>query len=132
MPRSAPDGSRGASCVWNNGGAPFFGAAHAPAFVSAFVLHCSWRCALRRCSRFARGFRLAQPGEGSGEKRPRVRPLHAWDDLPDWITSLAFLKDNQHFVAGTYEQLLLFDARNEAAPKSEPLQPGYVKALALP
>ena len=52
---------------------------------------------------------LAQPSEGSGEKeepgekRPRVRPLHAWDDLPDWITSLAFLKDNQHFVAGTYE-----------------------------
>ncbi len=77
------------------------------------------------------GSALAQPGEGSGEKRPRVRPLHAWDDLPDWITSLAFLKDNQHFVAGTYEQLLLFDARNEAAPKSEPLQPGYVKALAL-
>jgi len=74
---------------------------------------------------------LAQPGEGTGEKRPRVRPLHGWDDLPDWITSLAFLKDNQHFVAGTYEQLLLFDARKEAAPKSEALTPGYVKALAL-
>src|SRR3984885_12767764 len=74
---------------------------------------------------------VAQRGEGAGEKRPRVRSLHGWDDLPDWITSLAFLKDNQHFVAGTYEQLLLFDARKEAAPKSEALPPGYVKALAL-
>ncbi len=74
---------------------------------------------------------LAQSVEGSGEKRPRVRPLNAWDDLPDWITSLAFLKDNQHFVAGTYEQLLVFDARKDAAPKSESLTPGYVKALAL-
>ena len=63
---------------------------------------------------------------------PACGRCDAWDDLPDWITSLAFLKDNQHFVAGTYEQLLLFDARNEAAPKSEPLQPGYVKALRSP
>jgi predicted dehydrogenase len=61
----------------------------------------------------------------------RLRPLHIWDDQPDWITSLAFLKDGRHFCAGTYEQLLLFDAQVKRPPKSVSLQPGYVKALAL-
>jgi WD40 repeat protein len=61
----------------------------------------------------------------------RLRPLHIWDDQPDWITSLAFLKDGRHFCAGTYEQLLLFDAQDKRPPKSVSLQPGYVKALAL-
>jgi WD40 repeat protein/predicted dehydrogenase len=73
----------------------------------------------------------AQPGDESPRKGPAIRPLQAWDDLADWITSLTFLKDGQHFVAGTYEQLLLFDARNSKSPKSFPVQPGYVKSLAL-
>jgi WD40 repeat protein/predicted dehydrogenase len=73
----------------------------------------------------------AAPGDGSPEKRPAVLPLHVWDEQPDWITALEFLKDGHHFCAGTYEQLLVFDARDAGSPKSVPLQPGYVKALAL-
>jgi WD40 repeat protein/predicted dehydrogenase len=78
-----------------------------------------------------RSHATAQPGDDSPRKHPAIRPLHVWDDQPDWITALAFLKDGQHFVAGTYEQLLLFDARKAGSPKSEPLPPGYVKSLAL-
>ena len=81
---------------------------------------------------------FAGPGDEPPEGRPAARPLHVWDDQPDWITSLMFLKDGHHFCAGTYEQLLVFDARETAAPKRENaapkavmLQPGYIKALAL-
>jgi WD40 repeat protein/predicted dehydrogenase len=74
---------------------------------------------------------LAAPGDESPEGRPGLRPLHVWDEQPDWITSLAFLKDGRHFCAGTYEQLFVFDARDAGAPKPVSLQPGYVKALAL-
>jgi WD40 repeat protein/predicted dehydrogenase len=65
------------------------------------------------------------------EGRPGIRPLHVWGEQPEWITSLVFLKDGRHFCAGTYEQLLLFDARETKPPKSISLQPGYVKSLAL-
>lgn len=74
---------------------------------------------------------LAAPGDESPEGRPGLRPLHVWDEQPDWITSLVFLKDGRHFCAGTYEQLLVLDARDSGPPKSVSLQPGYVKALAL-
>ncbi len=73
----------------------------------------------------------AAPGDDPAEKQPGIRPLHVWDEQPDWITSLVFLKDGHHFCAGTYEQLLALDARDQAASKSIPVQPGYVKALAL-
>jgi WD40 repeat protein/predicted dehydrogenase len=74
---------------------------------------------------------LAAPGDESPDERPGLRPLHVWDEQPEWITSLVFLKDGRHFCAGTYEQLLVFDARDSGPPKSVSLQPGYVKALAL-
>jgi WD40 repeat protein/predicted dehydrogenase len=73
----------------------------------------------------------AAPPDQPPEARAGVHAEHVWDEQPDWITSLIFLKDGHHFCAGTYEQLLTFDARDDAAPKSTPVQPGYVKALAL-
>ena len=50
---------------------------------------------------------FAQIDEPPAE-RPGLHPLHVWDDQPDWITSLVFLKDGRHFCAGTYEQLAGF------------------------
>ncbi len=78
------------------------------------------------------GARIATAqGDDPAEKQRGIRPLHVWDEQPDWITSLVFLKDGHHFCAGTYEQLLALDARDQATSKSIPVQPGYVKALAL-
>jgi WD40 repeat protein/predicted dehydrogenase len=70
--------------------------------------------------------------DGLPGERPAIRPLHVWDDQSDWVTSLVFLKDGRQLCAGTYEQLLVFDAReSEKSPKSVSIQPGYLKALAL-
>ncbi|HEV8001633.1 MAG TPA: Gfo/Idh/MocA family oxidoreductase [Planctomycetaceae bacterium] len=73
----------------------------------------------------------AAPGDGSSGQPAVLPPQHVWDEQPDWITALVFLKDGHHFGAGTYEQLLVFDAGNDGPPKSVPVQSGYLKALAL-
>jgi predicted dehydrogenase/sugar lactone lactonase YvrE len=67
----------------------------------------------------------------SAESTERGHAVQSWDDLPDWVTSLAFLKDGRHVCVGTYEQLVLRDARGTDEAKTLPLPAGYVKSLAL-
>jgi WD40 repeat protein/predicted dehydrogenase len=66
------------------------------------------------------------PGEAAGS-----HSVQTWEDQPDWVTSLSFLKDGRHLCVGTYEELILRDVRGTDAPKSLPLSPGYVRALAV-
>ncbi len=67
----------------------------------------------------------------SAESAERGHAIQSWDDQPDWVTSLVFLKDGRHVCVGTYEQLVLRDARGTNEAKALPLPPGYVKSLAL-
>lgn len=67
----------------------------------------------------------------SAESAERGHAIQSWDDQPDWVTSLLFLKDGRHVCIGTYEQLVLRDARGTDEAKTLPLPTGYVKSLAL-
>ena len=60
---------------------------------------------------------------GPGEPPGGGLAIQSWDDQRDWVTSLAFLKDGRHLCVGTYEELLLRDARGAESPKSLPLRP---------
>jgi len=62
---------------------------------------------------------------------PAGHTVQTWEDLPDWVTSLVFLKDGRHVCVGTYEELSLRDARGTDAARSLPVPPGYAKSLAL-
>ena len=66
--------------------------------------------------------------EGPGDSSAASRLVQSWEDQPDWVTSLAFLKDGRHLCVGTYEEILLRDARGSDAARTLPLAPGYVKA----
>lgn len=63
--------------------------------------------------------------------RPSAKPIHVWSNLPDWITSLAFLKDGQRLCVGTYEEIVLEDVRKPESQKRLSIKPGYVKSLAI-
>ena len=91
----------------------------------------SWSRILLICTIFflARGPLDAQEN-GSGEPTGG-HAIQTWEDMPDWVTSLVFLKDGRHLCVGTYEELMLRDVRGADASKSVPLSPGYVKSLAL-
>ncbi len=67
----------------------------------------------------------------SAESAERGHAIQSWDDQPDWVTSLVFLKDGRHVCIGTYEQLVRRDARGSDEAKTLPLPTGYVKSLAL-
>ncbi len=79
---------------------------------------------------FTSGRAVAQESV-SAESAERGHAIQSWDDQPDWVTSLVFLKDGRHVCVGTYEQLVLRDARGTDEAKTLPLPPGYVKSLAL-
>src|ERR1700722_2202100 len=57
----------------------------------------------------------------SAESPERGRAVQSWDDQPDWVTSLAFLRDGRHVCVGTYEQLVLRDAQGTDPAKTLPL-----------
>src|ERR1700685_20405 len=59
------------------------------------------------------------------------RLVQTWEDQPDWVTALAFLKDGKHLCVGTYEELELRDARSADPPRSLALPPGYARSLAV-
>jgi predicted dehydrogenase/sugar lactone lactonase YvrE len=67
----------------------------------------------------------------SAESAERGHAIQSWDDQPDWVTSLLFLKDGRHVCIGTYEQLVRRDARGSDEAKTLPLPTGYVKSLAV-
>jgi WD40 repeat protein len=73
----------------------------------------------------------ARAQESTAVETPAGRTIQTWEDLPDWVTSLVFLKDGRHVCVGTYEELSLRDVRGSDAPKSLPVPPGYAKSLAL-
>jgi WD40 repeat protein len=73
----------------------------------------------------------AQAQEVTAVESPTGHTIQTWDDLPDWVTSLVFLKDGRHVCIGTYEELSLRDVRGSDAVKSLPLPSGYAKSLAL-
>jgi predicted dehydrogenase len=62
---------------------------------------------------------------------PAGHTVQTWDDLPDWVTSLVFLRDGRHLCIGTYEELSLREVGGTAAVKSLALSPGYAKSMAL-
>ncbi len=69
--------------------------------------------------------------ENGAAEPSAAHAIQTWEDMPDWVTSLVFLKDGRHLCVGTYEELNLRDVRGSDAPKSLALSPGYVKSLAL-
>jgi len=75
----------------------------------------------------ARGFQDFELPRG----RADIRPVQTWTDHPDWVTSLAFLKDGRRLCVGTYEAVMLRDTRGMETTKTLAVKPGYMKSLAL-
>lgn len=73
----------------------------------------------------------ARAQETISAESPAGRTIQTWDDLPDWVTSLVFLKDGRHLCIGTYEELSLRDVRGSEDARSLPVPPGYARSLAL-
>src|ERR1700722_7639370 len=92
---------------------------------------CGSKAVLLACLLVAVASGPAQTQEVAPVEAPAARTIVTWDDLPDWVTSVAFLKDGRHLCIGTYEELSLRDVRGTDAAKSLPLPAGYAKSLAL-
>jgi WD40 repeat protein/predicted dehydrogenase len=67
----------------------------------------------------------------TSEPAPRIRPIHAWSGEREWITSLAFLKDGRHLCIGTYEELIVRDARDKEPAKRLDVRSGHLRSLAI-
>jgi WD40 repeat protein/predicted dehydrogenase len=92
---------------------------------------CGAKAVLLACLLVAVASGPARTQEVAPVEAPAARTIVTWDDLPDWVTSVAFLKDGRHLCIGTYEELSLRDVRGTDAAKSLPLPAGYAKSLAL-